>query len=64
VSNATKRWQGIDEWLQVTRWTVIGVLDAITEVMILALSVAVIFPLRMAWPKKLQAIFCFALRLP
>lgn len=49
---------------QVTRWTVIGTIDAVTEVLIFAISVVVIFPLRMTLSRKVTASFCFMLRLP
>ncbi len=49
---------------QVTRWGVIGAFDALTEIMIYGISVAVVFPLQMSFQMKFQASACFIFRLP
>ncbi|OAP56218.1 hypothetical protein AYL99_09397 [Fonsecaea erecta] len=48
----------------VTRWIVIGLFDALLEVVIWCLSLVVIFPLHMTLQRKVQASICFVLRLP
>ncbi|KIW61215.1 hypothetical protein, variant [Exophiala xenobiotica] len=48
----------------VKRWTVIGVLDALLEILIWFLSLVVLVPLQMSWQRKLQASASFILRLP
>ncbi|KAK5555147.1 hypothetical protein LTR46_006777 [Exophiala xenobiotica] len=49
---------------RVKRWTVIGVLDALLEIVIWCLSLVVLVPLQMSWQRKLQASASFILRLP
>ncbi|KIW34857.1 uncharacterized protein PV07_01605 [Cladophialophora immunda] len=48
----------------VTRWIVIGLFDALLELVIWCLSIVVIFPLHMSLQRKVQASMCFVLRLP
>lgn len=47
----------------VTRWTIVGVLDAIIEVAFIALSVVVLGPLQITASRKLSAMACFLFRM-
>lgn len=46
-----------------TRWVVVGTLDAVLEVAMLVLSILVIWPLQMSVSRRLQAMSCFITRL-
>lgn len=46
-----------------TRWTVVTVCDAVTEILIFLLSVAVVVPLQMKLNRKITVLFSFAPRL-
>ncbi|KAK5943160.1 hypothetical protein PMZ80_004166 [Knufia obscura] len=48
----------------VKRWTVVGILDALLECLIIALSFVVVWPLRMSVARRLPAMACFLFRLP
>ncbi|KAJ9603547.1 hypothetical protein H2200_011733 [Cladophialophora chaetospira] len=58
---------GLDDGLAVgvtsARWTAVAIIDGITEVLIFALSLAVILPLHMSKDRKTSAILTFAPRL-
>ncbi|KIX00816.1 uncharacterized protein Z518_09881 [Rhinocladiella mackenziei CBS 650.93] len=58
-SDTEGRCSGLDN-----RWTIVGVLDALLEILIWILSLVVLVPLQMSWKKKLQASASFILRLP
>ncbi|EXJ53418.1 uncharacterized protein A1O5_13352 [Cladophialophora psammophila CBS 110553] len=59
IRSSTEKCSGL-----VTRWTIIGLFDALLELIIWGLSVIVIFPLHMSVQRKVQASMCFVLRLP
>lgn len=54
----------VTDKLELARWTVVGVLDGIIELLIFSLSVTVIWPLQMNIGRRLSALGCFFFRLP
>jgi hypothetical protein len=49
--------------VQVTRWTAIEVVDAITEALIVALAIVFIWPVQTPWPRKAVIALHFVPRL-
>lgn len=50
--------------LQVKRWTVVGVLDIVLEILLFFIAVIVVWPLKMTVSRRLSALSCFMCRLP
>lgn len=48
---------------QTTRWNVVAIIEAITEVLIFSLSLAVVLPLHMRTSRKISVLLSFAPRL-